>query len=88
MTKVSGIYNEVMQRADTELRERLVFMMQELPEASQRTFKLMYGRNGGARAVDDAIAMSIVDVVGEIEKNLLAHAIKQAENATNAAMKQ
>lgn len=52
-----------------------------LPEGNQRVFKLMYGRKNGKRSVEDAEAMSIEDVVAEIEDEKLDWAMQQVINS-------
>ena len=57
--------------------------MAKLPEHMQDTFKLMYGRNGGRRNVDDAKAMPINEVVDEIPADRLDWAMQQVERSLN-----
>lgn len=42
-----------------------------------RTFALMYGRKGGQRSVEDAIAMPLADIVDEIPPEKLDWAMQQ-----------
>lgn len=42
-----------------------------------RTFALMYGRKGGKRSVEDAVAMPLADIVNEIPPDKLDWAMQQ-----------
>lgn len=50
-----------------------------LPAENQRVFKLMYGRNGGKRSVDDATAMDVAAVIDEIPADKLDWAMQQVQ---------
>lgn len=50
-----------------------------MPANNQRVFKLMYGRNGGKRSVEDATDMDVVAVVDEIPADKLDWAMQQVE---------
>jgi len=62
-------------------RQYLLNTVPSLPEGCQKVFRLMYGRDGGKRSVDDAKAMSIEDVVVEIPEESLSWAMTQVENS-------
>jgi hypothetical protein len=69
--------NEQLQElARASLKESLA----SLPESNQRLFKLMYGRNGGRRSVEEAEVMSIDAVVDEMEAKSLDWAMTQVAN--------
>lgn len=51
----------------------------QLPDDWQNRFKLMYGRRGGKRSVEDAKAMPITDVVAEVPEENLSWAMEQIE---------
>lgn len=62
-----------------------------LPEKNQIVFKLMYGRNGGQRSVEDAKAMDVPAVVDEIPSDKLdwaMHQVSQTIDANNAAIQE
>lgn len=50
-----------------------------LYEDHRSMFKKMYGRNGGKRSIEDALAMSIEDVVDEMSEDRLSLAMEQVE---------
>lgn len=56
-------------------------------EKQERVFRLMYGRNGGKRSVDDALAMPISDIVKEIPESGLDWAMQQLQNSINRTEK-
>lgn len=60
-------------------REEIIHRLIELPSQWQNTFKLMYGRNGGRRSVEDAEAMPIEEVVAEMPDEKLDWALTQVE---------
>lgn len=60
-------------------RQELNDGLAKLPDAWQRTFKLMYARQNGKRSVDDACAMSIEDVVKEVPVTHLDLAMTQVQ---------
>lgn len=57
-----------------------------LPEACHRNFRLCFGRKGGKRSVDDALLLSLPDVVAEIPADDLDGALNLIERteASNA----
>ena len=63
--------------AKSELKEGLKL----LPEGWQNKFKLMYGRAGGLRSVEEALAMPIEDVVDEMPEDKLDWAMTQVQNS-------
>jgi len=67
---------------DLEFHARSMLMAQLalVPEKSQELFKLMYGRLGGKRSVADTKAMSIEEVVAEMEAEKLDWAMTQVDN--------
>lgn len=54
--------------------------LSSLPEPSQRLFRLMYGRLGGKRSVQDAEKLSLEHVIVEIPEDRLDWALTQIEN--------
>ena len=58
-------------------RGRLLERLEQLPEANQRIFKLMYGRDNGQRSVPDTEAMDISVAVAEIPTDKLDWALEQ-----------
>lgn len=56
----------------------------DLPAENQRVFKLMYGRNGGKRSVEDATAMDIAAVVDEMPTDALDWAMQQVQRTIGA----
>lgn len=62
-------------------RQQIIEQLSILPEDWQRNFKLMYGRNKGKRSVEDAVAMSIPDIVAEVPAERLDWALQQVENS-------
>jgi len=62
-------------------RQSIIDGLRKLEERHQERFKLMYGRHGGARSVEEAKAMSIDDVVNEIPGEHLNWALTQVENS-------
>lgn len=60
-------------------REQIIQGLKALPEANQRVFKLMYGRQGGKRSVEDAEKMSIEDCVAEVPAERTSLALDQVE---------
>ncbi len=64
-------------------RNTLIEMLRDCTYHQQTTFRLMYGRGtpiGGMRSPEDALEMSITDVVAEIAPDKLAWALKQVTN--------
>lgn len=62
-------------------RQQLLDGLSQLPNDWQDKFKLMYARNGGARSVDEAKAMTIADVVSKMPEGKLDWAMCQVENS-------
>ena len=58
-------------------RNELKDGLSRLPTKWQETFKLMYGRNGGKRNVEDSKAMDINAVVDEMPADRLDWAMQQ-----------
>lgn len=58
-------------------RDTLKAGLAKLPESNHRTFKLMYGREGGKRSVEDSVALPINDVVDIMEPEKLDWAMQQ-----------
>lgn len=69
--------NQLQSFARTSLKSDLA----TLPEGWQRKFKLMYGRAGGMRSVEDSCAMDINEVVDEIPDEKLDWAMQQVDNS-------
>lgn len=61
--------------------------LSELPEGWQRTFKLMYGRKGGKRSVEDCLAMDINKIVDELEDTKIDWAMTQIDNSFKSIAK-
>jgi hypothetical protein len=55
--------------------------LSQLPDNWQQKFKMMYGRNNGERSLEDAIAMSVNDVVDEMADDKLDWAMTQIANS-------
>lgn len=55
-----------------------------LPAENQRVFKLMYGRNGGKRSVEDATEMDVAAVVDEMPADSLDWAMQQVQRTVGA----
>lgn len=64
-------------------RNTILTGLEKLPPDWQRTFKLMYGRAGGQRSVEDAVRLSLLEVVENIESQKLDWAMTQIENSIN-----
>ena len=62
-------------------RQQIAEGLTSLPEGSQRVFKLMYGRKGGKRPVEESVEMSLADVVVEIPAEKLDWALTQIQNS-------
>ena len=62
-------------------RQQITEGLTALPESSQRVFKLMYGRKGGKRPVEESVAMPIGEVVAEIPAEKLDWALTQIQNS-------
>ena len=70
--------NETLQKF---AREQLIDGLKKLPNGWQNTFKLMHGRAGGKRSVEQARAMPVEDVVEEMTEDRLDWALTQVENS-------
>jgi len=64
-------------------RKQIKEWLFQLPEAHQRTFKLLYGRNNGKRTVEDAASLNINDVVDMVPEDRLEWAMRQVESSLN-----
>lgn len=73
----------IKQFARNELKEKLPL----LPDNMQEFFKLLYGRNGGKRSVEDAKKMSIAEVVDKMEDEKLDWAMTQMQNSFDKVAK-
>ena len=62
-------------------RQYLLDGLGRLPDEWRNTFKLLYGRKGGKRSVEDAKAMSVADVVAEISDDQLDWAMQQVDSS-------
>lgn len=62
-------------------RSKIIEGLNKLPEGWVDRFKLMYGRDGGRRSVEDTKAMTIEDVVEEVPEEKLDWALQQVENS-------
>jgi hypothetical protein len=82
---ISNLESLLVVKDDHETeRNTLIEMLRDCTYLQQTTFRLMYGRgHTGTRDVEDALEMSILDVVNEIHVDKLAWALKQVM-ATNA----
>lgn len=65
----------------TYAKSQILNGLLKLPDGWQEKFKLMYGRNGGKRSVEDAKAMTIEEVVEEMSEEKLDWALSQIENS-------
>lgn len=70
------------------IRDKIVQGLQKLPEAHQRMFKLMYGRNGGRRSVEDTEALSVEFIIAEIPEQKLDWALSQIERSLDKLNKE
>lgn len=61
--------------------------LKKLPATWQNTFKLMYGRKGGSRSVEDTLAMSIEDVILEVPDERFDLALSQIERSVEKQSK-
>lgn len=68
-------------------RQELTRIVENLPPPYQRTFKLVYGRDGGNRKVDDAVLLTIPEVTQEIPYKKLDWAIFQVYNSVLSVLK-
>jgi hypothetical protein len=71
----------VNQELQDYARAYLAEGLAKLPDQTHRTFRLMYGRKGGTRSVDDALAMPLADVIKEMPPNTLDWAMTQLDNS-------
>jgi hypothetical protein len=62
-------------------RAKILEGLSKLPSDWQDKFKLMYGRAGGKRTVDDAKALPIADVVRDMSADKLDGALTQVDNS-------
>ena len=76
-------FKQAEARFHDAVRSELVADILSLPEGWQRTFRLMYGRNGGKRSVADAEALTAEAVEAEIPAEKLDWAVQQGENSHN-----
>lgn len=60
-------------------RTRINELLKQCTEPQQKMFKLMYGRLGGKRSVEDTKAMPIEAVVAEMESTKFDNALDQIE---------
>ncbi len=60
-------------------RDILKNLLAQCTEPQQNMFKLMYGRDGGRRSVEDAKALAINDCVDLMEDSKIDNAIDQCE---------
>ena len=67
-------------------RAALLESLSTLPEPHHRIFKLMYGRLGGKRSIEDAKAMGIDEVVAEMEPDKLNWALDQVDASIRKIM--
>jgi hypothetical protein len=67
---------------DLELyaRGRLLETLEQIPQANQRIFKLMYGRDNGKRSVEDTENLPMSAVIAEIHNDNLDWAMQQVAN--------
>lgn len=61
-------------------RQELSRTVKSMPEANQRVFRCMYGRNDGKRPLDETLEMSIDDIVSEMSYRKLDWAQMQVYN--------
>jgi len=62
-------------------RAKILEGLSKLPSDWQDKFKLMYGRDGGKRSVDDAKALPLADVVRDMPADRLDGALTQVDNS-------
>lgn len=62
-------------------RQQLLEGLAKLPDGHQRTFKLMYARNGGKTSVEDAEKTPIEQVVENVPEENLDWAMQQVERS-------
>lgn len=62
-------------------RAKILEGLSKLPSDWQDKFKLMYGRAGGKRTVDDAKVLPIADVVRDMPADKLDGALTQVDNS-------
>lgn len=60
-------------------RNMLKELLTKCTAPQQELFKLMYGRDGGRRSVEDAKALAIEDCVDKMEDDKISRAIDQCE---------
>jgi hypothetical protein len=72
----------------TYAKSQILDGLLKLPEDWQEKFKLMYGRNGGKRSIEDTKAMMIEKVVNEIPEEKLDWALQQIENSLKRLKKE
>lgn len=78
-----AIEGQVNATIEAFTRKTLLAKLSKLPDSNQRLFKLMYGRNGGKRTVEDAESMNIESVINEMPAERLDWALTQVENTRN-----
>lgn len=66
-------------------RKEILEGLRSLQDTHQQFFRDMYGRNGGARSLEGARAMSLEDVVDEIPDEKLSWALTQVETTKSGA---
>jgi hypothetical protein len=74
----------VNQKLQDYARNYLKTELAKLPEGNQSLFKLMYGRNGGTRPVEETSAMPVDSVVDEMPADKLDWAMQQVINTPHS----
>jgi hypothetical protein len=69
-------------------RQELTRILEGIPAPYQRTFKLVYGRNGGKRPVAEAELMTVAEVTKEIPYKQLDWALSQVYNTVINILKE
>lgn len=68
-------------------KAQIIEGLSKLPEGWQTKFKMMYGRLGGARSLEDTYAMSIEEIVDEMPEEKLDWAMQQVELSIESVKK-
>jgi hypothetical protein len=76
LLRVSHMNQQLQDFARQQIRDGLELMGPE----QLRVFALMYGRKGGRRSVEDAVAMPMAEIVNEIPPEKLDWAMQQVAN--------
>ena len=69
-------------------RKLLMDGVAALPPEWQRNFRLMYGRNGGRRSVEDSSTLPLDVVIAEVPNESLDWAMQQVQNSHDKLAKE